>query len=87
MSGSLSCANQYALVPATTYSFPSSMNFWPEVVTKLVPTGVDEGAVDDAVDVAGTEELTTGDELGAAGALLEAETVPGKHSGIMHTKC
>ena len=59
------------------------MNFWPETETKPVPTGVDEGAVDDAVceavEVAGAEELG-----GAAGALLEAEAAPGRHSGVVN---
>lgn len=89
MSASLSWAIQYAFVPAAVNSLPLSMNFWPSVVTKPVPTGVDEGAVDDAVcdtvDVAGTEELLTGDELGAAGALLEADAAPGKHSGVVNS--
>lgn len=50
-----------------------------------MPTGVEDGAVGDAVWDAETVEVAGAEELGAAGALLEAEAAPGKHSGVVKT--
>lgn len=59
----------------------------PDTVTKLVPTGFDDGEVGDAVGDVDTVEVVGADELGAAGALLEAVAVPGRHSGVVNQIC
>ena len=81
ISSSDSWASQYPFVPATMYSSPLSMNFWPEVVTKPVAVGagaaeleevgaaiVDDELADDTVEEGGVDAV----EVGVA--------APGRHS-------